>query len=130
MAAICLSSGAPAGSSDDISRTMSKIYDIPEKVLKYEAFLNDVLRAQLKRLVDERATIAEEIADYRRLQAATAAFRRCQEPVKTRVDVGCGFLMNTVLFPADQQRYHRISGFLFNDTINFISCSSRFRERS
>jgi prefoldin alpha subunit len=76
---------------------MSKFGGVPEKVAKYETFLNEVLRGELKRLVEQRTAIAEEIADYNRLRATTLALRHAVEPYKTRVDVGCGFLMQAEL---------------------------------
>ena len=71
---------------------MSKI---EEKVARYEAFLNDTLRSDLKKNLELRDKIYQEQAEYLALRNSINAIKLADlqpgEPLKTKVDLGCNF---------------------------------------
>ena len=71
---------------------MSKI---EEKVARYEAFLNDTLRSDLKKNLELRDKIYQEQAEYLALRNSINAIKLASlqpgEPLKTKVDLGCNF---------------------------------------
>jgi len=69
--------------------------DISAKVLQYETFLNDTLRADLRRTLELRDKIYEEQAEFLALRNSINAIKLAElkdgEPMKTKVDLGCNF---------------------------------------
>ena len=65
---------------------------ISEKVLKFETFLNETLRPDLKSTLEERDKIYEEIAEYLSLKNSIEAIKVSDlpqgQPLKTKVDIG------------------------------------------
>ena len=68
---------------------------IGEKVVKYEAFLNDRLKPDLKAILEERDGIYSETAEFLALRNTISAIRSAglepSQPLKTKVDLGCNF---------------------------------------
>jgi len=74
---------------------------ISEKVLKFETFLNETLRPDLKSTLEERDKIYEEIAEYLSLKNSIEAIKVSDlpqgQPLKTKVDIGCNFYAKAVV---------------------------------
>lgn len=71
-------------------------YSIPEKVLKYESYINDVLKEQLKKTAKELDRTYEEIAEYVQLENVIQTIQDnnlVEEGLKTKMDIGCNFYM-------------------------------------
>ncbi|XP_018670294.2 protein UXT-like [Ciona intestinalis] len=71
---------------------------IPEKVLKYEALLNETLRGDLLKLTKLRDKCYEEISQYLQLQIVIE--RRevdGSKPLKAQVDLGCDFYAQAIV---------------------------------
>jgi len=66
-----------------------------EKVLKFEAFVNETLKSDLKTTLEERDKLYEEIAEYLSLKNSIEAIKFAEipegQPLKTKVDLGCQF---------------------------------------
>jgi len=69
--------------------------DIPDKVVKFEAFLNEQLKPDLKFVLESRDKLYTEIAEFLALKnsilAIQAAELKPNQPLKTKVDLGCNF---------------------------------------
>ena len=68
---------------------------LQDKVLKYENFLNDQLRPDLKTCLEQRDTLYEENAEYLALKNSIEAIKASNlpkgQPLKTKVDLGSNF---------------------------------------
>ncbi|KAF4072570.1 hypothetical protein AMELA_G00264450 [Ameiurus melas] len=66
--------------------------NINEKVLQYESFINEVLKRDLQRVLEQRDGVYEKISQYLQLKNT---IKRIQETgskeLKTDVDLGCNF---------------------------------------
>lgn len=64
-------------------------------MLKFETFLNETLRPDLKATLEERDKLYEEIAEYLSLKNSIEAIKFAElpegQPLKTKVDLGCNF---------------------------------------
>ncbi|XP_014258628.1 protein UXT homolog [Cimex lectularius] len=70
--------------------------NIPEKVLKYETFLNDVLKEELKKIHTRLDVLQTEAADLVQLKCYIETLKDAElteEPLKSQVDIGCGFFL-------------------------------------
>ncbi|KAJ8301198.1 hypothetical protein KUTeg_020185 [Tegillarca granosa] len=68
--------------------------DIPSKVVAYEAFLNQTLKEDLKKVLDNRDKIYDQIAEYLQLKNVIQRIQESdlgKEELKTKVDLGCNF---------------------------------------
>lgn len=75
---------------------------ISQKVTKYETFLNETLRTDLKKLHESRDKLYEEVAQYLELQTVLQkleenGMNKATEPLKTKVDLGCNFYAQAVV---------------------------------
>ena len=72
---------------------MAKKVDIQEKVKKYETFLNDQLRPDLKSVLEDRDKIYEDISEYSALRNSIEAIQSADvpKPLKIKTDLGCNF---------------------------------------
>ncbi|XP_022651167.1 protein UXT homolog isoform X3 [Varroa destructor] len=64
------------------------------RVVKFEHFINDVLREHLKRLEKERNRLCEQAGEYLQLKVAIERLQKdCKEDksIRTQVDIGCSF---------------------------------------
>ena len=75
---------------------------IQRKVREYETFLNDRLRADLKKVWSERDRVFSEIAEYQRLRVTLDTLdelykkskeTNSDEPLQTQIDLGCSFFV-------------------------------------
>ena len=74
--------------------------EINRKVLKYEEFLNEKLRTDLKAVLDVRQAVFAETAEY--LQLKHVVEKMCvgditRKTMKTMVDIGSNFYMKAVV---------------------------------
>ena len=69
--------------------------EVEAKISRYETFLNETLRSDLKKTLELRDKIYEEQAEYLALRNSINAIKLSDlvpgEPLKTKVDVGCNF---------------------------------------
>lgn len=75
--------------------SMSSDKDVESKVTKYETFLNETLRTDLRKTLLLRDKIYQEQAEYLALRNSINAMKISDlvpgEPMKTKVDLGCNF---------------------------------------
>lgn len=65
---------------------------INEKVLQYETFINEVLRRDLQRVLEQRDGVYEKIAQYLQLKNTIKSIQEADsKELKTDVDLGCNF---------------------------------------
>ena len=66
-----------------------------DKVHRYETFLNERLRGDLRKCLEQRDKIYEEQAEFLALRNSIQAIKTAElvpgEPLKTKVDLGCNF---------------------------------------
>ncbi|XP_063690658.1 protein UXT-like isoform X3 [Bolinopsis microptera] len=75
---------------DDVNVTQP----ISDKVLKYEEFVNEVLKNDLNHVLEERDKIYDEVAEYMKLQTSIERLKTIDSrPIKEMIDVGCNFYM-------------------------------------
>ncbi|XP_041459176.1 protein UXT homolog [Lytechinus variegatus] len=68
--------------------------DIPEKVIGYERFVNEVLRKDLEKVLASRDEIFSQIAEYLQLKTTIEKIQETgyeNEELKTQIDLGCNF---------------------------------------
>ena len=69
--------------------------EVKEKVTRYETFLNETLRTDLRNTLTLRDKIYQEQAEYLALRNSINAIKQSDlvpgEPMKTKVDLGCNF---------------------------------------
>ncbi|XP_059500300.1 protein UXT [Stegostoma tigrinum] len=64
------------------------------KVLEYEAFVNDVLKRDLKKVLEQRDEIYEKIAQHLQLKNVIERLQESDsEGLKMEVDLGCNFYL-------------------------------------
>ena len=70
--------------------------EISQKVLRYESFVNEVLKNDLKYCLEERDKIYDEISEYLKLQTTLERLDSVDSlPIRSRIDVGCNFYMQS-----------------------------------
>ncbi|MCJ8734708.1 hypothetical protein PDJAM_G00238470 [Pangasius djambal] len=66
--------------------------NMSEKVLQYESFINDVLRRDLQKVLEQRDGVYEKIAQYLQLKNTIKSIQETgSKELKTDVDLGCNF---------------------------------------
>jgi len=68
--------------------------NISEKVVRYEQFLNETLKPDLKRVLEERDQIYEQLSEYLQLRTTIEHIKESELPdgkLTTQVDLGCNF---------------------------------------
>lgn len=71
-------------------------YTIPDKVLRYEEFINDCLKEDLKKVHEELNGVTSELAEYIQLKNIIQTFIDTDiinEGLKSKVDIGLNFYM-------------------------------------
>uniref|UniRef100_A0A023FHX6 Ubiquitously-expressed transcript n=1 Tax=Amblyomma cajennense TaxID=34607 RepID=A0A023FHX6_AMBCJ len=74
--------------------------DISAKVLQYETFLNDVLKEDLRKCLDERDSICAKLAELLQLRTVIERIQEVEankETFRTQVDLGCNFYVQAVV---------------------------------
>ncbi|XP_028849347.1 protein UXT [Denticeps clupeoides] len=63
-----------------------------DKVLQYETFVDDVLKRDLRRVLEQRDAVYEKIAQYLQLKNVIQSLQESSsQELKTEVDLGCNF---------------------------------------
>ncbi|XP_036316538.1 protein UXT isoform X1 [Pipistrellus kuhlii] len=103
------------GSKEPIMATPPKrraLEDTGEKVLRYEAFVSDVLQRDLRKVLDHRDKVYEQLSKYLQLRNV---IERLQEATHSelcmQVDLGCNFFVDTVV--SDTSRIYVALGYGF-----------------
>jgi len=68
--------------------------ELEEKTLAYEHFLNERLKGDLSKVVEQRDKVYEDISEYLQLKSTIEKIKEGLTPqtsLKTKVDVGCNF---------------------------------------
>ncbi|XP_078001131.1 protein UXT-like isoform X2 [Glandiceps talaboti] len=74
--------------------------DIPKKVLEYELFLNEILREDLRKVLDSRDQIYNQIAEYLQLRTVIERMQESKvekDGLKTKIDLGCNFYAQAIV---------------------------------
>ncbi|XP_041037411.1 protein UXT [Carcharodon carcharias] len=65
---------------------------VGRKVLEYEAFVNEVLKRDLQKVLEQRDEVYEKIAQYLELKNVIERLQESEsKELKTEVDLGCNF---------------------------------------
>ncbi|XP_022082503.1 protein UXT-like isoform X2 [Acanthaster planci] len=67
---------------------------VSSKVTEYEKFVNEVLRRDLQKVLDERDQIYEQAAHYLQLKTTIEKLQEAnlsKDTLKTKIDLGCNF---------------------------------------
>ena len=71
------------------------------KITRYETFLNEELKPDLKYVLEQRDKIYAEIAEYLALKSSIETIQASKllpgQPLKTKVDLGCNFYCQAVV---------------------------------
>ncbi|KAM9270292.1 LOW QUALITY PROTEIN: protein UXT [Morus bassanus] len=73
-----------------------------EKAQRYEAFVSDVLRRDLRRVQEQRDGVFEQQAQVLQLRTALTRLQEVAAPLRTQVDLGCNFFV-TAEVPGPQR---------------------------
>lgn len=66
--------------------------NVDQKVLQYETFINDVLRRDLQKVMEQRDSVYEKISQYLQLKNTLQSLQEVEtKHLKTEVDLGCNF---------------------------------------
>ncbi|KAL2103436.1 hypothetical protein ACEWY4_000304 [Coilia grayii] len=66
--------------------------NVDEKVLQYETFINEVLKRDLQKVLEQRDGVYEKIAQYLQLKNTIESIQNAgSNDLKTEVDIGCNF---------------------------------------
>ncbi|XP_041858933.1 protein UXT isoform X2 [Melanotaenia boesemani] len=66
--------------------------NVEQKVLQYEAFLDEVLRRDLQKVMEQRDQVYEKISQYLQLKNTIQSLQEAgSQQLKTDVDLGCNF---------------------------------------
>lgn len=105
---------------------------IAAKVLTYEKFVNEKLREDLRRLLEQRDTIYGQISEYLQLKTTIEQIKAAgiTEDLKTKVDLGCNFYVQANV--PDATRILVFVGFGFfleltlDEALKFIDKRTKF----
>ncbi|XP_034392312.1 protein UXT [Cyclopterus lumpus] len=67
--------------------------NVDQKVLQYENFINEVLRSDLQKVLQQRDSVYEKISQYLQLKNSIQSLQDCTSHLKTDVDLGCNFFV-------------------------------------
>ena len=107
--------------------------DLPDKVLQYEKFLNENLKGDLKKVLDQRDEVYGQIAEYLQLKTVIEKLKEMkltEEELKTKVDLGCNFYVQAVV--PDVRKIFVFVGYGFfveltlNEALKFIDKRTAF----
>ncbi|XP_026224268.1 protein UXT isoform X1 [Anabas testudineus] len=66
--------------------------NVDQKVLQYEAFINEVLKRDLEKVLEQRDAVYEKISQYLQLKNTIQSLQDSgSQQLKTDVDLGCNF---------------------------------------
>ncbi|XP_022082502.1 protein UXT-like isoform X1 [Acanthaster planci] len=87
---------------------------VSSKVTEYEKFVNEVLRRDLQKVLDERDQIYEQAAHYLQLKTTIEKLQEAnlsKDTLKTKIDLGCNFYVQANV--PDASRIYVLVGFGF-----------------
>jgi len=95
------------------------ILNIPEKVKKYEAFINDRLKVDLKTVLDCRDKLVTQVASYHNLKMCIEKMKQGGDgEMKMLTDLGCNFYCKAKV-PDTSKVYVEVGlGFFVEFTLN------------
>ncbi|XP_068454554.1 protein UXT [Clinocottus analis] len=67
--------------------------NLDQKVLQYENFINEVLRNDLQKVLQQRDSVFEKISQYLQLKNSIESLQDSPSLLKTDVDLGCSFFV-------------------------------------
>ncbi|XP_059535729.1 protein UXT isoform X1 [Myotis daubentonii] len=83
-----------------------------EKVLRYEAFISDVLQRDLQKVLDHRDKVYEQLSKYLQLRNVIERLQEAKHSeLYMQVDLGCNFFVDTVV--SDTSRIYVALGYGF-----------------
>ncbi|XP_049438020.1 protein UXT [Epinephelus fuscoguttatus] len=86
--------------------------NVDQKVLQYETFINEVLRRDLQRVLEQRDTVYEKISQYLQLKNTIQSLQESgSQQLKTDVDLGCNFFVQAEV--EDSSRIYVAVGYGF-----------------
>uniref|UniRef100_A0A1A8GEZ8 Protein UXT n=1 Tax=Nothobranchius korthausae TaxID=1143690 RepID=A0A1A8GEZ8_9TELE len=66
--------------------------NVDRKVLQYETFINEVLKRDLQKVLEQRDQVYEKISQYLQLKNTIQSLQEAEsQQLKTDVDLGCSF---------------------------------------
>lgn len=67
---------------------------VDQKVLQYENFINEVLKRDLQKVLEQRDSVYEKISQYLQLKNTIQSLQEAgSQQLKTDVDLGCNFFV-------------------------------------
>ncbi|TDG95828.1 hypothetical protein EPR50_G00244860 [Perca flavescens] len=68
--------------------------NLDQKVLQYENFINEVLKRDLQKVMEQRDSVYEKISQYLQLKNTIQSLQESGlQQLKTDVDLGCNFFV-------------------------------------
>ncbi|KAK5605786.1 hypothetical protein CRENBAI_006076 [Crenichthys baileyi] len=100
---------------------------VDQKVLQYEVFINDVLRRDLRKVLEQRDQVYEKISQYLQLKNTIQSLQDAgSQQLKADVDLGCNFYVQAQV--DDSSRIFVAVGFGFFVEMN-LDEALRFIDR-
>ncbi|MED6234242.1 hypothetical protein ATANTOWER_025222 [Ataeniobius toweri] len=100
---------------------------VDQKVLQYEVFINDVLRRDLRKVLEQRDQVYEKISQYLQLKNTIQSLQEAgSQQLKADVDLGCNFYVQAQV--DDSSRIFVAVGFGFFVEMN-LDEALRFIDR-
>lgn len=89
------------------------------KITSYEKFINDVLKEDLKKILEERDRVCGRIAEYLQLQTVIERLQEeeISDTLKTKIDIGCNFYVQAVVPDCKKIFLHIGFGFYLEYTL-------------
>ncbi|XP_072705062.1 protein UXT isoform X1 [Ciconia boyciana] len=104
------------------------------KAQRYEAFVSDVLRRDLRRVQEQRDGVFEQQAQVLQLRTALTRLQEAAAPLRTQVDLGCNFFV-TAEVPSPQRvfvalGYGFFAGLALPEALRHLDRRSRLLDRA
>ncbi|KAI3357935.1 hypothetical protein L3Q82_016309, partial [Scortum barcoo] len=74
----------------EMSQPANANANVDEKVLQYENFINEVLKKDLQKVLEQRDSVYEKISEYLQLKNTIQRLQECTS-LRTDIDLGCNF---------------------------------------
>lgn len=86
--------------------------NVDQKILQYENFVNEVLKKDLQKVLEQRDSVYEKISQYLQLKNTIQSLQESgSRKLKTDVDLGCNFFVQAEV--EDSSRIYVAVGFGF-----------------
>ncbi|XP_034445862.1 protein UXT [Hippoglossus hippoglossus] len=84
----------PANANANANADANADANVEQKVLQYENFINDVLKRDLQKVLEQRDEVYEKISQYLQLKNTIHTLQEVgSQRLKTDVDLGCNFFV-------------------------------------